>query len=632
MEKRVLLAVTLSFLVLAGYQYFFVKPLPRTAQKAAATASETPTAGAAPAQGAPPQPGNSAQPGPTTVSPVEPVADVEALVTDSAERDVVVETPKIQAVFSNRGAELKSWHLKDYRDDQGHPVDLVPEGVPPTEPRAFALVAADPASTQRMRSALYRPSATTLNVADGQKTIPFDYQDAAGLLVRKTFEFEANGQPYELKFSAEVRQDGQPVPVGVSSGPGLGDTDRAQSSGGFFSPSYYQKPQAIYQQDKKVNRLTWSSIQTAPNYEGRFHYAGTDDHYFLSVFLPADHAVKVEYKPFAIPAPQGQRELLTYTLRSDQAWHDARFFLGPKQFDMLAATDKELVRTINFGMFDWLVVPLLRALNAVNQFVGNYGWSIILLTLIINLVMWPLRHKSMVSMRKMQSLQPQVKAIQDRYANLKMTDPVATEDEHRVDEPLPGEGGQSGQRLRADVADLPGVVRLLLPAVPGHRVARRALLRLDYGPVRAGPLVRHAAADGRDHVLAAAHDTVDRRPRTAEGHDVHAGDVHLHVPVGAERPGGVLAGQQPVRHRPAVRHEPDAGWASRGSQPASGREGLNPRSHRHPFVLRTRSYDETGLAQDLIVGEPGWRRCENTIRRCSCESTHFGTAERRDTR
>ena len=422
MEKRVLLAVTLSFLVLAAYQYFFVKPLPKPAQAPAATATATPGQTGAPASvgSAPSTPSQSA----TQVAPQEPVQDVETLVSDTEERDIVVETPKVTAVFTNRGAELKSWHLKDYRDEQNHPVDLVPEGVPASEPRAFALEAADPGLTQRMRSALYKPSTTKLEVGSGDKTITFDYQDAGGLLVRKTFEFEADGQPYAVKLSADVRQDGQPVNVGVSSGPGLGDTDRAANSGGFFSPSYYQKPQGIFQQDKKVSRLTYANLQKAPSYEGRFHYVGTDDHYFLSVFLPGEQNLKADYRTFTVPAPQGQRELLTYTLRTEKPWRDARFFLGPKQFDLLADTDKELVRTINFGMFDWLVVPLLRALNAVNRFVGNYGWSIIILTLLINLAMWPLRHKSMVSMRKMQSLQPQVKAIEARYANLKMTDPA----------------------------------------------------------------------------------------------------------------------------------------------------------------------------------------------------------------
>jgi YidC/Oxa1 family membrane protein insertase len=75
-------------------------------------------------------------------------------------------------------------------------------------------------------------------------------------------------------------------------------------------------------------------------------------------------------------------------------------------------------------MFAFLVVPLLRSLKWINGFVGNYGWSIILLTVIINAIMFPLRHKSVVSMRKMQEIQPQVKAIQDRYAKLKTTDPA----------------------------------------------------------------------------------------------------------------------------------------------------------------------------------------------------------------
>jgi YidC/Oxa1 family membrane protein insertase len=75
-------------------------------------------------------------------------------------------------------------------------------------------------------------------------------------------------------------------------------------------------------------------------------------------------------------------------------------------------------------MFAWLVVPLLRALKYLNLYVGNYGWSLILLTVLINLVMFPLRHKSVVSMRKMQDIQPEVKAIQERYAKLKMSDPA----------------------------------------------------------------------------------------------------------------------------------------------------------------------------------------------------------------
>jgi YidC/Oxa1 family membrane protein insertase len=128
----------------------------------------------------------------------------------------------------------------------------------------------------------------------------------------------------------------------------------------------------------------------------------------------------------SVPVPgttETVAHFIDWSARYRAAPQNAKFFVGPKDFDVLAAVDRDLVRSIDFGMFAWLVVPLLRALKWLNGFIGNYGWSIILLTVLINLAMFPLRHKSVVSMRRMQELQPEVKAIQDRYAKLKMTDP-----------------------------------------------------------------------------------------------------------------------------------------------------------------------------------------------------------------
>src|SRR4029453_16159847 len=85
--------------------------------------------------------------------------------------------------------------------------------------------------------------------------------------------------------------------------------------------------------------------------------------------------------------------------------------------------DKGVQNGIGFGIFAWLVRPLLRSLKWLNGYLHNYGWSIVALTILINLAIFPLRHRSMVSMRKMQSLQPEIKAIQDRYAKYKVTDP-----------------------------------------------------------------------------------------------------------------------------------------------------------------------------------------------------------------
>jgi YidC/Oxa1 family membrane protein insertase len=135
----------------------------------------------------------------------------------------------------------------------------------------------------------------------------------------------------------------------------------------------------------------------------------------------------VSFQPVAIP-PGGEskeppRELMSYSIEPQRA--DAvTFFVGPKDFDLLTAIDPDVGKAIDFGMFTVIVVPLLRSLKWVNGYVGNYGWSIIILTFIINVILFPLRHKSVVSMRKMQEIQPEVKAIQDRYKNLKATDPA----------------------------------------------------------------------------------------------------------------------------------------------------------------------------------------------------------------
>ncbi len=237
--------------------------------------------------------------------------------------------------------------------------------------------------------------------------------------------------------------------------------------------------------------------------DGTVPFGGVDDHYFLSAALPKSPArTELEYQPVPVTVPGSDSGLqfVSWSVRFANPPTGERFFFGPKDFDVLRSVDPDLVRAIDFGMFDWLVVPLLRALKWVNGYVGNYGWSIIVLTILINLAMFPLRHKSVVSMRKMQELQPEVKAIQDRYAKLKMTDPGSAEDERRADESLSRARREPGERLRADAADDAGAVRVLRDAVGGHRAARRAVRRLDPRPLRVRSAVHHAGADGHHAV------------------------------------------------------------------------------------------------------------------------------------
>jgi YidC/Oxa1 family membrane protein insertase len=407
MERRVLVAVALSFVVLFVYQMLFVKSPPR--RTAPATPART-TQPAVVAPSATPQ----ATPSPAPSPALEPAAAVTA---DTAARDVVVETDLVRAVFSNRGAVLTSWVLKRYPGSDGKPLDLVP---PRLATLPFQLSVPDAAQTARLREALYRPSADGVHVARGPAVIAFDYQDASGLRARKEFRIEPEGRPYLIDFRAELVPADR-TPVTIAWGPALGPPKPPAGM-------YVRGPAAVFFRDGKVTRVASDDLTATVAHEGRFRYAGVDDQYFLVAALPGERDARIEYATAQAPTPQGHTAapaaFVTFSVRVSSSPADLRVFAGPKDFDILAAIDRDMVRAIDYGIFAWLVVPLLRSLKFVNAYVGNYGWSIIILTIVINALMFPLRHKSVVSMRKMQELQPEVKAIQDRYAKLKTTDPA----------------------------------------------------------------------------------------------------------------------------------------------------------------------------------------------------------------
>ncbi len=222
---------------------------------------------------------------------------------------------------------------------------------------------------------------------------------------------------------ASVTAGGKPQPAIVQWGPGIALGYSADGSRPF--------PTRAIQLQDKVERLSASNLEKQSRYEGPLRFAGVEDQYFLTAALPGMPAhqaqtVRVDYQPISLPVPNDPqnrtRALVAYSVRTPGP-ASVSFYMGPKDLDSLRAVDPELTGAIDFGMFRFLVVPLLQALKWINRYLGNYGWSIVALTVFINVLIFPLRHRSMVSMRKMQSVQPEVKLIQDRYAKYKITDP-----------------------------------------------------------------------------------------------------------------------------------------------------------------------------------------------------------------
>jgi YidC/Oxa1 family membrane protein insertase len=415
MEKRVLIAVILSFVVLYGYQAMFPPPKPAAIRPQGQTTSSSTTTIT---PEAPASPGTAA-PAPVAAVPAVATPAAAAVVADTAEHDITVDSASISAVFSSRGAVLKSWRLKRYPDSSGQPLELVPHTVPAGSARPFTLSVEDPAVSSTLTQALYKPSANQIALTSGGATLEFTYTDASGLNAVKKFSFPGD-LPYVIDFSASVSQGGKDLKPTVDWGPGIGSGVVASTR------TYNPAAQPIFFRDGSVSRIKPNKVAENSSVDG-WRFAGVDDHYFLVAALAEAQPVHASFRTLDVPLPSPDGTIahfIDWSARFTANPTNTRYFAGPKDFDVLAAVDRDLVRSIDFGMFAWIVVPLLRALKWVNGYVGNFGWSIIILTILINIAMFPLRHKSVVSMRKMQEIQPQVKAIQDRYANLKMTDPA----------------------------------------------------------------------------------------------------------------------------------------------------------------------------------------------------------------
>jgi len=449
MERNVLLALVLSFLVLILYQSYLVPPVPIDTEEASRPV-ESVSSGVSETDN-PPTTTTAATPVPLTAAPAEvtdgtgntssfdegglglELAGITALVSAEAEQKTIVESDTIRATFSNQGAVLTSWKLKNHTEQGGEAlIDLVPVNLPPEQVQPFTLAFDDPELSARARLALFQASATTLSLGNEQEVVSFVYEDSSGFRISKQYSFDPNEHDYVLSVSVVATLNGETLPFAVQWGPALGGGESTTSG----MIGYRYGPRAVLYGrvetdgilgDSDVEHLEVSDIEARPQYNGQLRYAGVDNHYFLVAAITNNPSVIAGYQSLPLPPhdPDGpSRELITFELRwPDNIVENEPFFLGPKEFAHLERVDPVLIEAIDFGWTSWIVVPLHRSLTQIYEYLGNWGWSIIVLTFLINVIIFPLRHKSVLSMRKMQEIGPEMKAIQARYADLKTTDP-----------------------------------------------------------------------------------------------------------------------------------------------------------------------------------------------------------------
>ena len=424
MERRLLLVFAVTFLAMILFQPLLKKysPQPPAEKKPEATqpaASQPPLSAPAPA--------------PAKAAPSAPLGEAKQA---SAESETVVENDLYKITFTNRGGLVKSWVLKKFDDDKRQPLELVNGAAAAKYGYPLSLWTYDEQLRNKLNSALYKPSASGRLSAPA--SVSFEYADGEVAVVKK-FSFDHS---YVVRVETSVQSPGGNVPALPAWPAGFGDE---------LNPVAYAASQIEYQYNEKVERLSLKKIVGGNTLQGPFHWAGVTDRYFAAVFLPENPqaaSMVTLNNPLDIPKdiqhpnPQDtvKVEAVGAAVGSLRGPTMERLFVGPKSLQVLEsvpvagmAGHGDLRELVNFGFFGIIARPLFLWLKwTYEKIVHNWGWAIVVQTLIINLALLPLRLSQMKSMLKMQKVAPQIKAIQEKYKKYSMRDPKKQEMQQEI--------------------------------------------------------------------------------------------------------------------------------------------------------------------------------------------------------
>lgn len=421
---------TLTFLLLAvvaliAVQYFRPTPTKTTPEPQTQSAQQ-------------PTQSNAGTAAATTAAAGTAAASATPAVVATAETQTVVENELYRITFTNRGAQVKSWILKHYKDSKGRPLDLVNQLAAASYGYPLSLYTYEQPLTTELNTALYQASATgTVNAPAG---ILFKYSKGP-ITVTKTFLFN---QSYVIDAKVEVTRNGSPVRALISWPAGLGDQEETlQYASSKFAWSIDGK------RDSTGANHSWFSkgVSSGATYDGSYDYAAAIDLYFAAAFMPdAPSRTTVVTLHNQVQAPKDVSNpssekfpspVLGVAVGDTSGITDTRLFAGPLQYDVLGnihtmapngtTTGEDLKPLIQFGNLKIISEPLFLLLRLVDGWVGSWGWAIILVTLAFNLLMLPTRIMMMKSSLKLQRIQPKMDAIKRKYANLKATDPKRAE-------------------------------------------------------------------------------------------------------------------------------------------------------------------------------------------------------------
>lgn len=416
---RGVIFVVIALAVLLVWVHYFSPPPPKTntSQQHAAAAV---------------QQGHSAAPvKPAELAPAKPIPPI-AVARAKAEQTISIDSPIYRVELSNRGAVVTSWRLKKYLNEQTppHPLDLVNSASSQEFGWPLSIQLPDNAQLEsQANSSLYEVSISGADSASTQQTdlhppvsVKFHFSDGH-LDVTKMLNFT---QSYQLTVDTSVSLDGKPLPSALA------------WRGGFGDETVYHEAQLIqvfYNHGGKIEVTPYKKLGVSGNQSqpalrsGPFEFTGIEDQFFAAAFIPEqtsnmslwdwtqNRTVTADGKQESEPVA----EMAAGTTEPGPL--HMRMYVGPKDLGILAQVHPSLEGLVNFGWTTILAKPLLFGIQWLHKYIPNYGWVIVVLTLIINFAVFPLKMKSWRSMQRMQRVMPEIRSIQDRYKKYSMTDP-----------------------------------------------------------------------------------------------------------------------------------------------------------------------------------------------------------------
>ncbi|MGE0130042.1 MAG: membrane protein insertase YidC [Blastocatellales bacterium] len=439
MEKRLILFLILSAAIFLGWSYFFVPQLATPGQKnqenqVASTTNPPNQKNQVASTTASPSPAATRAPENQGQAPVS----IAMAATQAESRQVKVRTKHWIATLSNKGGVVTEWTMTNFTDgkaiDPPRGVNLVSGELSQKVGAPFRFyIPSDQALENELNSAVYQiedlpEQELTINDNE-QKKVTFTYVNN-GVEAKKTIIFKGKGNEdssgFDFDFIGSVKRNGNPVQAYIVIGPNFGDQNVKEVS------TYKHAPQLTYAtNDGDVER------ETADNLEGTsarqtalpVTWAAVDDNYFAMAIVPPQPAP-------AVSLLKDKYVSIAILLNQDAVNH---VYAGPKDIALLSQVSAKfglvgnanpLEDMVSYGILDFMrgmIKPIaqfmLKALRAINQFTHNFGWSIVILTVALNMLFFPLRWRSSVVMKRAAALQPRMKDLQERMKKLDKNDP-----------------------------------------------------------------------------------------------------------------------------------------------------------------------------------------------------------------